>query len=36
MDRVCLVLPILPAKTEDAPEFQRELDGPRKPEYATS
>jgi hypothetical protein len=36
MDRVCLVLPILPAKTEDAREFQRELDGPRKPEYATS
>jgi len=36
MDRVCLVLPIQPGKTEDAREFQRELDGPRKSEYAAS
>jgi hypothetical protein len=36
MDRICLVLPMLPGKTEDAREFQRELDGPRKPEYAAS
>jgi hypothetical protein len=36
MDRVCLVLPILPGKTEEAREFQRELDGPRKSEYAAS
>ena len=36
MDRVCLILPIQPGKTEDAREFQRELDGPRKPEYAAS
>jgi hypothetical protein len=36
MDRVCLVLPIQPGKMEDAREFQRELDGPRKSEYAAS
>jgi hypothetical protein len=36
MDRVCLVLPILPGKMEDAREFQKELDGPRKSEYAAS
>ena len=36
MDRVCLILPIQPGKTVDAREFQRELDGPRKPEYAAS
>ena len=36
MDRVCLVLPILPEKTADARVFQEELDGPRKPEYAAS
>lgn len=36
MDRVCLVLPILPGKAEDARAFQKELDGPRKSEYAAS
>ncbi len=36
MDRVCLVLPILAGKTEDARAFQRELDGPRKREYEVS
>lgn len=36
MDRVCLVLPILPEKTAEARAFQEELDGPRKPEYAAS
>lgn len=36
MDRVCLVLPILPEKTADARAFQEELDGPRKSEYAAS
>jgi len=36
MDRVCLVLPILEGKTEDARAFQRELDGPRKREYEVS
>jgi len=36
MDRVCLVLPILEGKTEDARAFQQELDGPRKPEYEVS
>ncbi|MFL5761411.1 MAG: hypothetical protein ACJ789_16945 [Thermomicrobiales bacterium] len=36
MDRVCVVFPILPAKTEDARAFQRELDTERKDEYARS
>jgi hypothetical protein len=36
MDQICLVLPILPGKTESARDFQRELDGPRKPAYDTS
>jgi hypothetical protein len=36
MDHVCLVMPILPGKTEDAREFMRELDGPRKSEYDAS
>jgi hypothetical protein len=33
MDHVCLVMPILPGKTDDARQFMRELDGPRKSEY---
>jgi hypothetical protein len=36
MDHVCLVLPILPGKTEDARAFQRDLDTTRKAEYAVS
>jgi hypothetical protein len=36
MDRVCPVLPLQPGKTEKAREFQREVDGPRKSEYAAS
>jgi hypothetical protein len=36
MDRICLVLPILSGKTEDARAFQHELDGPRKREYELS
>ncbi len=36
MDQICLVLPILPGKTAAAREFQRELDGPRKSDYAAS
>jgi hypothetical protein len=36
MDHICFALPILPGKTEDARAFQRELDGPRKAEYAAS
>ncbi len=36
MERVCLVLPILPGKTEDARAFHQELEGPRKPEYEVS
>jgi hypothetical protein len=36
MDHICFALPILPGKTEDAQAFQRELDGPRKADYATS
>jgi hypothetical protein len=36
MDQVCLVLPILPGRTDDARAFQRELDGPRKGDYDAS
>lgn len=36
MDRVCVVLPILPGKTEAARAFQRELDTERKADYARS
>jgi hypothetical protein len=36
MDPVCLVIPILPGKTEDARNFQRELDTERKAEYDRS
>jgi Family of unknown function (DUF6176) len=36
MDHICFALPILPGKTQDARDFQRELDGPRKAEYAAS
>ena len=36
MDHVCLVFPILPGKTEDARDFQRELDTTRKPDYDRS
>src|ERR671933_481828 len=36
MDRICFALPILPGKTEDARAFQRELNGPRKSDYAAS
>jgi hypothetical protein len=36
MDQICLVLPILPGKTDAARSFQKELDGPRKSEYAAS
>ncbi len=36
MDHICLVLPILPGKTEDARGFQRELDTDRKADYARS
>ena len=36
MEQVCLVLPILPGKSEEARAFQAELDGPRKAEYDTS
>jgi hypothetical protein len=36
MDQICLVLPILPGKTESARDFQRELDGPRKADYDNS
>ena len=33
MDQICLVLPIVPGKTEDARAFQRELDTDRKADY---
>ena len=36
MDRVCVVFTILPGMTNDARAFQRELDGPRKADYARS
>ncbi len=36
MDRICVVFPILPGKTEDARAFQRELDTERKADYARS
>jgi len=36
MDRVCVVFPILPGRTEDARAFQRELDTERKADYASS
>jgi hypothetical protein len=36
VDQVCLVLPILPGKTEDARAFQRELDTTRKADYDRS
>ncbi len=36
MDHICFALPLLPNKTQEAREFQRALDGPRKAEYAAS
>ena len=36
MDHICFALPILPGKTQDARDFHRELDGPRKTDYAAS
>ena len=36
MDQICLVLPILPGKTEEARAFQRELDTDRKADYDRS
>lgn len=36
MDHICLVLPILPGKSEDARAFQRELDTSRKADYDQS
>jgi Family of unknown function (DUF6176) len=36
MDQICLVLPILAGKTEDARAFQRELDTERKADYDRS
>ena len=36
MDHICFALPILPGKTQDARDFHRELDGPRKAAYAAS
>jgi hypothetical protein len=36
VDRICIVLPILPGKLDDARAFQRELDTERKAEYARS
>jgi hypothetical protein len=36
VDRICVVFPILPGKTEDARAFQRELDTERKADYARS
>ncbi len=36
MDRICVVFPLLPGKTEDARAFQRELDTDRKADYDRS
>jgi len=36
VDHICIVLPILPGKTEEARAFQRELDTDRKADYARS
>ena len=36
MDQICLALPILPGKTDDARAFQRELDTERKADYDRS
>jgi hypothetical protein len=36
MDQICIVLPILPGKTEAARDFQRELDTDRKADYDRS
>src|SRR5687767_4346229 len=36
MDHICLVLPILPGKTNEVRTFMRELDGPRKGEFDLS
>lgn len=36
MDHICLVLPILSGKTNDARTFMHELDGPRKKEFDAS
>ena len=36
MDHICLVLPVLPGKTNEARTFMRELDGPRKGEFDLS
>ena len=36
MDQICLVVPILPDKTDDARDFMRELEGKRKPDYDRS
>jgi len=36
VDQICLVLPILPGKTEDARAFQHELDTDRKADYDRS
>jgi hypothetical protein len=36
MDPVCLVMPILPGKTDEARAFLQELEGPRKAEFDLS
>jgi hypothetical protein len=36
MDHICLALPILPGKTDEARAFMQELEGPRKPDYDRS
>jgi Family of unknown function (DUF6176) len=33
MDQTCLVVPIIPGKTDDARDFMQELEGQRKPDY---
>jgi len=36
MDQTCLMVPIIPGKTDDARDLMQELEGPRKPDYGRS
>lgn len=36
MDQICLVVPIMPGKTDDAKDFMRELEQERKSDYGQS
>jgi len=36
MDQICIVVPIIPGKTDEARQFQQELDTDRKAQYDAS